>query len=30
MMPTFSYGILTIGDGLPAIKLHTYASRDPR
>jgi putative phosphoesterase len=30
MMPTFSYGILTIAEGRPAIKLHTYASRDPR
>jgi uncharacterized protein len=30
MMPTFSYGILTIDAGVPAIALHTYASRDPR
>jgi uncharacterized protein len=30
MMPTFSYGILTITGGVPAIALHTYASRDPR
>jgi putative phosphoesterase len=27
MMPTFSYGILTISDGVPAIALHTYAAR---
>jgi uncharacterized protein len=30
MMPTFSYGILTLDAGGPSIKLHTYASRDPR
>jgi hypothetical protein len=30
MMPTFSYGILTLDAGNPSIKLHTYASRDPR
>ena len=30
MMPTFSYGILTISGGQPAIVLHTFASRDPR
>jgi len=30
MMPAFSYGLLTIRDGVPAIALHTYASRDPR
>jgi putative phosphoesterase len=30
MMPTFSYGILTIADGVPAIALAYYASRDPR
>jgi hypothetical protein len=28
MMPTFSYGILTIDGGRPAIELFTYASRD--
>jgi putative phosphoesterase len=30
MMPTFSYGILTIGEGRPAVTLQTYPSRDPR
>jgi len=30
MMPTFSYGILTIAAGTPEIALHTFASRDPR
>ena len=30
MMPTFSYGILTIADGVPAIALTHYAARDPR
>lgn len=30
MMPTFSYGILTIVAGKPEIALHTFASRDPR
>ena len=27
MMPTFSYGILTIDAGVPAVTLHTYPSR---
>jgi len=27
LMPTFSYGILTITDGVPAAAIHTYASR---
>ena len=30
MMPAFSYGILTIADGMPAIALTYYAARDPR
>ena len=30
MMPTFSYGILTIRAGVPDIALYTYASRDQR
>ncbi len=30
LMPTYSYGILTIVDGVPGIALHTYASRDVR
>jgi putative phosphoesterase len=29
-MPQFSYGILTISDGVPAIALTYYGSRDPR
>ena len=29
MMPTFSYGILTIAGGVPAIELSYYASREP-
>jgi putative phosphoesterase len=28
MMPTFSYGIMTIDGGRPSIELFTYASRD--
>jgi hypothetical protein len=30
MMPTFSYGILTITGGVPDIALHTYPARDLR
>jgi len=30
LMPTFSYAILTIDAGIPAITLHTYASREGR
>ncbi len=29
-MPQFSYGILTIADGVPTIALHYYSSREPR